>query len=179
MKKVLRGVMVFMLSISVLLTLSSCHMKESYKKFNIKNITENITDEYFTSDVFSFAKVQNVVIIPEVKAINHNEYVVYVSAYSKSGEETVSVKKVTFKEETSVLESNEPDGKIEFKENEQLLYEGWVKVGPFREEKLKMADGKIYNLIIEIDVESNDSVVSKEMIFEVEVKGYKSWVFQT
>ena len=91
MKKALRSVMIIMLSIGMLLGLCSCRMKESYKEFNIKNITGSVNDNYFTSDDFSFARIQNVVIVPEVKAINHEEYIIYISAYSKSGKETVQI----------------------------------------------------------------------------------------
>ena len=92
MKKELRNVMIIMLSIGMILGLCSCRMKESYKEFNIKNITGSVNDNYFTSEDFSFARIQNVVIIPEVKAINHEEYIIYISAYSKSGKEIVQIK---------------------------------------------------------------------------------------
>ena len=85
MKKELRSVMIIMLSIGMILGLCSCRMKESYKEFNIKNITSSVNDNYFTSDDFSFARIQNVVIVPKIKAINHEEYIIYISAYSKSG----------------------------------------------------------------------------------------------
>lgn len=179
MKKELRSVMIIMLSIGMILGLCSCRMKESYKEFNIKNITGSVNDNYFTSEDFSFARIQNVVIIPEVKAINHEEYIIYISAYSKSGKEIVQIKNVIFKEKETVLLSNELGNKIEFEQNANSIYEGWIDGGTFAEETLKVADGKKYYIIIEVDVFDNGLNISKNLTFEMDIKGYKSFVWPT
>ena len=179
MKKELRSVMIIMLSIGMILGLCSCRMKESYKEFNIKNITGSVNDNYFTSEDFSFARIQNVVIIPEVKAINHEEYIIYISAYSKSGKEIVQIKNVVLKEKETVLLNNELGNKIEFEQNSNSIYEGWIDGGTFTEETLKVADGKKYYIIIEVDVFDNGLNISKNLTFETDIKGYKSFVWPT
>lgn len=179
MKKELRNVMIIMLSIGMILGLCSCRMKESYKEFNIKNITGSVNDNYFTSEDFSFARIQNVVIIPEVKAINHKEYIIYISAYSKSGKEIVQIKNIIFKEKESVLLNNELGKKIEFEQNVNSIYEGWIDGGTFTEETLKVVDGKKYHIIIEVDVFDNGLNISKNLTFEMDIKGYKSFVWPT
>ena len=179
MKKELRSVMIIMLSIGMILGLCSCRMKESYKEFNIKNITGSVNDNYFTSDDFSFARIQNVVIIPEVKAINHEEYIIYISAYKKSGKEIVQIKNVVFKEKETVLLNNELGNKIEFEQNSNSIYEGWIDGGTFTEETLKVADGKEYYIIIEVDVFDNGLNISTNLTFETDIKGYKSFVWPT
>lgn len=179
MKKELTSVMIIMLSIGMILGLCSCRIKESYKEFNIKNITGSVNDNYFTSEDFSFARIQNVVIIPEVKAINHEEYIIYISAYSKSGEEIVQIKNVIFKEKETVLLNNELGSKIEFEQNANSIYDGWIDGGIFTEETLKVADGKKYDIIIEVDVFDNGLNISKNLTFEMDIKGYKSFVWPT
>lgn len=179
MKKELRSVMIIMLSIGMILGLCSCRMKESYKEFNIKNITGSVNDNYFTSEDFSFARIQNVVIIPEVKAINHEEYIIYISAYSKSGKEIVQIKNVIFKEKETVLLNNELGNKIEFEQNANSIYEGWIDGGTFTEETLKVEDGKKYYIIIEVDVFDNGLNISKNLTFEMDIKGYKSFLWPT
>lgn len=179
MKKELRSVMIIMLSIGMILGLCSCHMKESYKEFNIKNITGSVNDNYFTSDDFSFARIQNVVIIPEVKAINHEEYIIYISAYSKSGKETVQIKNVIFKEKETVLLNNELGNKIVFEQNANSIYDGWIDGGTFTEETLKVTDGKKYDIIIEVEVFDNGLNISKKLTFEMDIKEYKSFVWPT
>lgn len=179
MTKTSRSVMIVILSISMLLGLCSCRMKESYKEFNIKNITDNLNDDYFTSEKFSFARLQNVVIIPEVKAVNHGEYIVYISVYSKSGKERVQINNVIFKEKESVLLNHEIDKEIEFKENAETLYEGWIDGGTFTADSLKVADGKEYDLVIEVEVLKSGVHVSENITYEIVVKGYKSFVWPT
>lgn len=168
-----------MLSIGMLLGLCSCRMKESYKEFNIKNITGSVNDNYFTSDDFSFARIQNVVIVPEVKAINHEEYIIYISAYSKSGKETVRINNVIFKEKEIVLLNNELGNMIVFEQNANSIYDGWIDGGTFTEETLKVADGKKYDIIIEVEVFDNGLNISKNLTFEMDIKGYKSFVWPT
>ena len=179
MKKALRSVMIIMLSIGMILGLCSCRMKESYKEFNIKNITGSVNDDYFTSDDFSFARIQNVVIVPEVKAINHEEYIIYISAYSKSGKETVLIKNVIFKEKEIVLLNNELGNMIVFEQNANSIYDGWIDGGTFTEETLKVANGKKYDIIIEVEVFDNGLNISKNLTFEMDIKGYKSFVWPT
>ena len=95
MQKELKTVLMIMLSISMILGICSCRIEESYKEFDITGINYNVNDDYFTSEEYSFARIQNVVIIPEIKAINHGEYVIYISAYSKNGKEIGNREKIT------------------------------------------------------------------------------------
>lgn len=171
--------MIIMLSVSMLLGLCACRLRESYKEFHIKNITGNVNEEYFTSEDFSFARIQNVVIIPEVKAVNHGEYVIYISAYSKSGKEIVQIKNVMFKENETVLLNNKLGAEMKFEQNTNALYEGWINGGTFTEESLKVANGKKYDIIIDVDVFDNGSHISKSLTFEMDIKGYKSFVWPT
>jgi hypothetical protein len=178
MKKELRYAII-MLVLGMILGLCSCRMSDSYKEFNIKNITGSVNDNYFTAEEFSFARIQNVVVIPEVKAINHGEYAIYVSAYSKSGKEIVQIKNVIFKEKDAVLLNNELGNKIEFKQKDNSMYDGWINGGTFTEEDLKVVDGKKYDIIIEVDVFDNGLKTSKKLTFEMDIKGYKSFVWPT
>ena len=168
-----------MLSISMLLGLCSCSMKESYKEFYIKNITDNLNEDYFTSEKFAFARLQDVVIIPEIKEVSHGEYVIYVSVYSKNGKESVQIKNIIFKEQEIVLLNSELGEEIEFEENTESIYEGWIIGGTFTEEILKKADGKKYDLIIGIEINKNGENISESITFEIVIKGYKSFVCPT
>ena len=179
MKIALRSTIIIILSISMFLGLCSCRMKESYKEFNIKNITGNMDEDYFTSENFAFARLQDVVIIPEIKAINHSEYIIYLSVYSKTGEEDVQINSVLFREKETVLLDRALNKIIEFEENSESIYEGWIDGGTFTGETLSVADGKEYILVIEAEVTKNDVHVSKDVTYEIVVKGYKSFVLPT
>ena len=158
---------------------SCCHMEESYKEFNIKNVTDNVNEKYFTSEEFSFTRIQNVVIIPKVRAINHGEYIIYICAYSKTGKEIVQIKNVFLKEKETILWNNVLGCTIGFEKNTGSLYEGCVNGGTFTEESVKIANGKKYDIIIEVDVLNNDLNISKKLTFVMDVKGYKSFVCPT
>ena len=86
----------------MLLGLSSCRLEDSYKEFFVKGISDN-NKEYFTSEEFDFARLEDVIIIPTIKEINHGKYRIFVSAYSEKGEGTVNIEKVTIKESNTDL----------------------------------------------------------------------------
>lgn len=75
--------------------------------------------------------------------------------------------------------SNELGNKIEFEQNADSIYEGWMNGGSFTEESLKVADGKKYDIIIEVDVLDNGLNISEYLAFEMDIKGYKSFVLPT
>lgn len=171
--------MIVMLFISTLFGLCSCRMEESYKEFTIKNITDNLNQNYFASDKFDFAKVENVVIIPEIKEVNHGKYIIYISAYSETGRESIVVKNVILKEDKDDLLNHELNKEIQFEKNSNAIYEGWTDGGTFTEEEIEMADGKEYDFIVQTEIIKNDATVSENIAFEIVVKGYKSFVTPT
>ena len=89
------------------------------------------------------------------------------------------IKKVIFKEKDSIILNNELGRTIDFEENTNSLYEGFVNGGIFNEESVEVADGKKYDIIIEVDVLENGLNISKSLTFEMEIKGYKSFVWST
>lgn len=168
-----------MLSLSTLLGLCSCRMEESYKEFYIKKITDNVNENYFESDKFDFAKIESVVFIPEVKAINHGEYIVYISAYSETGTETLIVKNVILKENKNELLNYELNKEIQFDKTSETVYEGWIDGGTFTEDAIEISDGKEFDLIVQVENNKNDETISENITFEIVVKGYKSFVTPT
>lgn len=179
MENLIRRVMIVMLSISALLVLCSCRMEESYKEFIIKSITDNPDKNYFTSDKFDFAKIGNVVIIPEIKEVNHGEYIIYISAYSETGTENITVKKIILKKDRDELLNHELNKKIKFNEDPNAIYEGWIDGCTFTSEEIEIADGKEYVLIVSVESTKNDVAFLKDVTFEIAIKGYKSFVSPT
>ena len=165
-----------MLFFSTLLHLCSCRMEESYKEFYIKNITDNVNENYFNSDKFDFAKIEKVVLIPEIKAINHGEYIIYISAYSEVGTENIVVKNVILKEDKDDLLNYELNKDIQFKKTPEGMYEGWIDGGTFTEDAIEIADGKVYDFIVQVESKKDDTTTLKNITFEIVVKGYKSFV---
>ena len=182
MRKAMQNAMIFVLSIAMIFGLfsCSCRLEESYKEFNIKGLTNNVDDNYFTSDDFSFARIENVVITLEVKAINHEEYIIYTAAYSKTGNEIVRIENVSIKEKDTVLVYKEVGNIIEFvQQDSNSLYMGYVNAGTFTEEDVTVEHGKKYDIIVEAAVCDNGLNVSKTLTYEVEIIQYMSWVWPT
>lgn len=179
MKKALKNIVIINLCISVLLGLCSCSLEESYKKFIIKNITENLNDDYFTSENFSFAKISDAVIIPEIREINHGEYIIYISAYSKNEKDIVRIKNLFLEQKESVLFSYKVNKEIELEKKEGNLYAGWTDGGTFTNNNLNVADGNEYKLVIEVEIIKSGECITDSITYEIVVKGYKSLVWPT
>lgn len=175
MKNIYRKIGMSVLLITVLLSIMGCEMVESYKEFNIKNITDYLEEDYFNSDNFGFAKVENVVFIPEIKEIHHGEYIIYISAYSETGEEKIKIKNIIMSDSESVLLNHELNKNIVFKENANAVFEGWVDGGTFTEDDIEIKDGKEFDCIVQVEVLKDDTTVRDNISFEIYVKGYKSF----
>ncbi len=169
----------FMLIIGILSVLPSCRIRESYLEFNIKNITDNQSDDYFTSEEMNFAKLENVVFIPEIKAVDHQNYKIYLSAYSKSGEDKVIIKSVAMRDNENILLSSQVDKEMTFEKNDEAVYEGWIDGVTFTKQDVEIADGQEYSLEIEVEITKDGKILSEKITYEIIVKGHKSFVFPT
>lgn len=181
MKRIFRSGIIILLLTGMLFSLYSCHLfrlEDSYSEFYIENITDN-SDDYFTSEEFDFARFQNVVFIPEIKAVNHEDYIIYICAYSKCEVERIKIKNVVLKEENIVLLNRELDKEIELKENAEFVYEGYIDGGTFTEKTLEVIDGKRFDLIIEVEIISDGECFSKNITFDILIKIYRSFVWPT
>ncbi len=90
---------------------SGC-MQESYKEFRVDKIYDCSKENYFVDEAFDFARIENVVFIPEIKKVNHEEYRVYISAYCKTESKKINILNVC-------LKANE---KIIFDEKKMIIY---------------------------------------------------------
>ena len=154
-------------------------LQDSYKEFNIKNITDNRDEDYFTSENFSFTKIDNVVVVPKVRASNHGEYSIYVNVYSKNGTEAVRIKNVILKDNEGFSFANELNENVVFEENTESTYKGTVIGGRIEEETMNIVDGKEYELIIEAEIDNNGNITSKTIVYEIVVIGHRSLVWPT
>ena len=67
---------------------------------------------------------------------------------------------------------------VEFKENGESAYEGTIRAR-FTDEEVEIKSGKKFELVIEAEVIKNGTSISKSITYEIEVKGYRSFVLPT
>lgn len=175
MKKAITKMTVFILLLCVITGLFSCTMTKSYTKFYINNITDNFED-YFTSESFDFARIGNIVIIPEIKAINHEDYIIWIGAHSQKANEEVCIKSIILKENDEILLSNQADEKIIFECDGDTLYKGAIST-TFAQDTVVNENG--YELVVTVEAIINGSSVEKTIVYDIFVKTYQSLVFPT
>ena len=161
----------------MLFGLCSCRLEESYKEFIIKDITDYKDEDYFSSDRFDFARIDDVVIIPSINP-GASEYILWISAHSENASETVIIKKMLIKEKEIVLLNYDLNQEVEFKENGESAYKGTIRAG-FTDEEVEIKSGKKFELVIEAEVIKNGTSISKSITYEITVKGYRSFVLPT
>lgn len=177
MNKALKNIMFFLLSVCMLFGLCSCRLEESYKEFIIKDITDYKDEDYFSSERFDFARVDDVVIIPTINP-GASEYTLWISAYSKSATEAIEIKNLQIKEEETIRLNRDVNQKFEFDEKSDSLYKGTIST-KFTEEEVDVEDGIVFDLVVNIEVTKNGTSISKSITYEIEVKGYRSFVLPT
>lgn len=178
-KRIYIKVITLLIFISAVFVLCSCHIEESYKDFYIVDITDCAAEEYFTSSKLEFARAGNVVIIPEIKKINYSDYIIYISAYSPTGLEQVSVKDVSLLDDTTVFFNQDKDQDICFINNKKDLFDGYINSGVFTDADIDVVDGKMLYLIMHVQVDDGKQIITKEISYEIQIEGYMSLVTQT
>ena len=169
MKKTTKKVISIMLIVILLLSLSSCDMIITIKKFYFKNIKDHLDEDYFTSENFDCARVDSVVIVPHVFEIYWGVFCLRISAYSKTGEESVIIKNAVIKENDNVLLTYELNKEINFEQTDDLLFMGMVHGKydnmTFTEEQVEVVKGKEYDFVVEVEVTANGKTLQKSITF--------------
>lgn len=167
---------IILISVSVLLGICACSIEESYKEFNISNVTGYTIDDYIYSNTLDFARINDVTIIPEIKEIQHGEYVIYISAYSSVEAECAMIKNVTLSVEGKPFLEKELNTIIPMELNQYDIYEGYIDGGSFCDDLVDISNGQEMTLNIQLQVGEESEVVTKNISYEVFIKIYKSWV---
>ena len=162
-----------------LLFLCSCRLIEVGREFYIKNITDHLDEDYFTSKNFEFAKVDSVVFVPYIRGWSEG-FVVYIRVYSKTGAECVTIKNIYIRDHEDVLLTCQLNKKISFKQTDDLLYlgrlDGRLEYDNviFTDEQVEIVSDKEYDLIVSVEVVNGDITISHSITYECVVVIYKS-----
>ncbi len=173
-KKSLRKVICILL----ILSLCSCSIKESYIEFKIKGIENFNAGDSSSWDDMEFAFVEDILLVPSIKQINHGTYILYVSAYTRSKPDNVVVKSVVMTENEKNILSNQTQQKIVFDLTDNNIFDGYIKAGTFDNTNNTIVDGNIIKLTISIEVRKESVSFIEDKNYEITVKGYKSLVMR-
>ena len=146
-------------------------------------------DDYLTSDLFEFAKIENVVVAPRVKeALGTTAegetpydygYKIFISSYSPTGLENIVIKNFVLKESENILVSHEINKNVQFEKlSDAECYEGTV-IEFFAEEEYKMIGGKDYILVIGVQIVKDNEIISKDIVYNLTTIQYKAPVWPT
>ena len=171
-----RNILLPILLVSVLFNMCSCNLEESYKEFVVDKISEYDVQEYFVSDELDFARVDDVVIIPEIKEIHHGEYIIYISAYSERELKDITIKSVSLKTENKIILESKSALFIHLEKNQDKIFEGWIDCGTFTEDDVEVFDGTELFLTLQLQTEKGAESITEEINYVIRVKIYKSWV---
>lgn len=162
------------LLLCILLFFCSCHIEESYKEFFIPEISGFEANHYVSSSKLTFARVNNITLIPEIKEISHGEYIIYLSAYSMEKYENIMIHKVELVTNNRTVFDYAPSQQIEAIPNQDGIYSGTIVCGEFTEKDIEIADGKQLDLFVQ--VQTNEVEVPTEISYAIIVKTYKALV---
>lgn len=76
------GIFVIATFVIILLGVSSCKVVDSYEDFHIRSVDDYGVEDYFCEEELDFARVNNVLIKPVIREVNHYQYRIYLMAYS-------------------------------------------------------------------------------------------------
>lgn len=193
--KNIKKLLLLILLTSVICSFCSCSLKlvNSYMHINVDVVTdfrlrEDFSpDDYLTSDLFEFAKIENIVVAPRIReaveTISDGErargYNIFISSYSPTGLENIVIKNFVLKESENILVSHEINKNVQFEKlSDAECYEGTV-IEFFAEEEYKMIGGKEYILIIGVQIVKDNEIISKDIAYKLATIQYKDFVWPT
>lgn len=176
MKRIFRLIFSVILSFNFIFGLCACHMAESYKEFNIVNITDRSEKDYFDSDDLGFSRIKGIVIVPEVKEIDWGKYIVYIAAYSEEKMEQITVKNVKLICDGNKFFDEKIDQNIILEINQDNVYEGDVVGGIFTDDEVDISNGKEIFMQVQVQVGDESDSQEKTINYEIHVTIYKSLV---
>lgn len=176
MKNIFKRIISLSLSLCMIFVLcacSACKMVPYTIRFNINNIPDSYTEDLFVSSDFEFTRLNGVVVRPSIKyAVG---YTIYLTIYSKTGKENVTVQKISVEDEGVVCAYFELNKEVTFVTNDEQLYmwhfEGWREENSvfIREENLEEENHNVFDLIVTLEVKSDDTTVNRSIRYEVEM----------
>lgn len=130
MKKVFKRIISLSLSLCIIFVLcacSACKMVPYATTFSIKNIPDDFSEDFFTSDSLEFTRVNGVAFRPCVySGVNwdHDEGLhMYLDVYSRTGEEKVVIKRIRAEDEGMTSVNIEINEEASFEINKYQMYE--------------------------------------------------------
>ena len=172
MKKVCTIAAIIIFSLGLIFVLLSRALTESYKDFYVENIDNHTKSEYFSSNELDFARVNGVVIVPSIHAINHGEYAVDIIAYSETGLEQITVKRLSLRENENIFFKQEEQQRGVFEETEEGIFKERIETGIFFESDVELPGQKKLYLTAEIMVNDGTQETVKEIDHEITVIQY-------
>lgn len=171
------GFVVFIIFIITIWTLSSCKVVDSYEDFHIQSVDDYGVEDYFSAEELDFARVNNVLIRPVIKEINHYKYRVYLTAYSQTGSEKVTINKIYLEKDSKVCLTNEEQQEVLFDEKLENAFKGVVNAGEFVDRDI--SDKNTMNIIVQVQVENETETITKDINFHIDITQYRSVVMPT
>ena len=154
-------------------------LKESYKDFHVAKIDDYVIEEYFSTEELDFARVEDVIIVPRIHAINHGEYIIDIKTYSQTGTEQVTVKNVIARAGENVFYKQETEQEATFSDSNNGIYMARAKGEVFYETDVDLSHGKQLFVTVQVQVEKDGQVTSKEINYEITITQYWSLVAPT
>ncbi len=187
-RKIYKGIGIFMLAVGLHLVffailfyvLCFWGLEESYKDFHVEKMDDCTVEEYldyFTSNEFEFARINGVVIKPQIWETAGGEYGVYIHIYSRTGREQVVVKNVSLREDRNIFLNLKDEQKNIFEDSLESIYpaeiyHGNIDCGVFTETDVDLSSQKKLYMTVEVQVENETKTVTKEIPYEITVIQY-------
>lgn len=170
--------MIVLLAISAVF-LNSCRVSKSYGVLAYEVISECEEYEYLTSEMMEDFCINNIVVVPEIKAISHESYVVYFIAYSSIYNDSLSIRNISIvsADDTVVFSSEDNTYSIICAREEEGYFSGSIKAGLVDMNIMNAISGNSYSISLEAVAEDeNGNQIQKEIYYYATVEQFISLV---
>ncbi len=170
MKRLDRYLVFFLLACTVIY-LTSCKVSYSYGIFHFDQIDQYSEAQYLSEENLDYLRImEEVAIIPRIKAINHGAYGMGISVYSSRDDLAVTIEHVTIDGENQQhVELTVPVAIYVSKSGEGYYY-GSEEIGDISMDDINATQGSTFTVTVEVNVNKLDgTIVNKTISYHVKV----------
>ncbi len=167
--RIIRIVIVFLVVfLIVFLMIVFSNTKFAGYEFEIEGLEGEMLSDYAGSEVPEDFSVHGVKIIPEIKAVTHEKYAVYVVLFSDTDSTSLSIKKIELISEDGVnILANQINEEIVFDDIFENQYYGSMLAGEFLESDVLIENGKKFVLTVQAETVTDNQIVVENVIYNI------------
>jgi hypothetical protein len=161
----------------MLISIAGCKTATSYPQFNFGDFESRNSMDFLTNPSFSYLRCGDCAFIPQMRAINHEEYAVDFCIYSDNADSLVTLDQIEIMHNETRILSVPLDCPVSWEKTEEDTLLGSIRVITIPMGSVEVKDGDLIQINLSISVTEDNTSIHTVLSFEGSIWQYTTVVF--